>query len=249
MPEDQDTKIESVAPLSEEAKIEKRMRNHQYRNIAGWDGTFTLVGEIRDLIPSFKEFYYEKKLELPKYSVVSILADFNERIKDTGRRFYPHENQYKTWRRKWDVDILSRIANAGRELAKPEVVAVRTRDEQGLMVAPSETEIESGAKTLAGELMNDAMTMLKRDQESGDDLYDDEVLIKRRHYVLNVFNYVMGAVHRKEALAIKRSQEKRETLGFVMDLLRRSTAGKITDQEMSVIKSVVPAAPQPTPTQ
>jgi hypothetical protein len=92
--------------------------------------------------------------------------------------------------------------------------------------------------------------MLRQDQESGEDMYEDEILIKRRHYVLNVFNFVMRAVNQKEALLIKKQQEKRETASFLMDLIRKSTAGRVTPEEMTLLKSsIVPAQneqPQPT---
>lgn len=197
------------------------------------------IGEIRDLIPRFKEFYYAKLEELPNYSKLKLIDDFNNTI--APQVFKPYPSQYRRWYRRWDEDILAKVAGAKMALTSPERKAVRVRDENNQMIVPTENELESGAKTLGGELMNDAMEMLKSDQMN-EDLYDDEVLIKRRSYILNVFNYVMSAVSRKEALAIKRSQEKRETAGFLMDLIRRSTAGKITPDEMQLFRDSV--APQ-----
>ncbi|MBT9151003.1 MAG: hypothetical protein DDT40_01184 [candidate division WS2 bacterium] len=83
--------------------------------------------------------------------------------------------------------------------------------------------------------MNDAMNILKKDQVY-EEHYDDEVIMKRRNYVLNVFNFVTRAVHSKQALLIRGQSERRETAGFLMDLVRRSTAGKITPDEMVLLK-------------
>lgn len=201
------------------------------------------IAELRDYIPKFKEFYYEKKLESPKRSAIDILNAFNEIIKPA--RFYPYTTQYRLWRKKWDIEIQGKLMGVELAMTVPEVKVVKTRDDQNVMIVPGDSELEQGAKTLGGELMNDAMTMLKGDQQN-EEFYDDEVLIKRRNYVLNVFNFVMRAVNQKEALAIKRQAEKRETASFLMDLVRRSTAGKITQEELDLMKnSIKPNNEQP----
>lgn len=194
-------------------------------------GGFQKLVEIRDLIPRFKDFYYEKKLENPNASVLKIVNDFNVSI--APDKFHPYAAQYRRWRKHWDSEISDKLL--GMKLQTVEVKAIKTRDENNNLIVPSEDELEGGAKNLAGELMNDAMTMLKNDQQL-EELYDDEIIVKRRHYVLNVFNFVMRAVHTKQALAIKANAEKRETAGFLMELVRRSTAGKITTEEMSLLK-------------
>lgn len=196
-------------------------------------GHYQKIGELRDLIPKFKDFYYSKMEENPNYSKLKIIDEFNNII--SPQIFKPWASQYRRWYRRWDEDILAKIAGAKSAIMSSEIQAIKTRDENNSLIIPTEQELESGAKNLAGELMNDAMGILKSDQMN-EDLYDDEVLIKRRTYVLNVFNYVMRAVTAKEALVIKRQQEKRETAGFLMDLIRRSTAGRITPDEMSLLK-------------
>jgi hypothetical protein len=208
-----------------------------------FDGRYMRISELRDLIPQFKDFYYEKKKDNPNIPAIKIILMFNELI--APKRFYPWANQYRVWRKKWDADIARMTLGAELALEKPKVRAInKTRDENNnLIIVPTESELEAGAKTLGGELMNDAMRMLRQDQISGEDLYEDEILIKRRHYVLNVFNYVMRAVNAKEALNIKKNQEKRETASFLMDLIRKSTAGRVTPEEMNLLKSSI------TPTQ
>ena len=104
---------------------------------------------------------------------------------------------------------------------------------------PDEYALEVGTHTLAGELLNDAMDILKRDQDS-EEAYEEEIIIKRRNYVLNVFNYITRAVHGKEALKLKSNADKRETFGFLTSLINMSTAGKITDEQMELLKQSIP---------
>ncbi len=198
-----------------------------------FDGHYKKISDIRDLITPFKEYYYEKKMANPDLTSRDIILSFNESIKpDT---FFPYPEQFRRWRRIWDAEIIYKLEVAKMTMDSPAVIAVRTRDKDNKFVIPTDNELGDGARNLAGELMNDAMTMLKNDQ-GHEDLYEDEVIVKRRHYILNVFNYVIRAVNTKEALNIRKSQEKRETAGFLMDLVRRSTAGGISDNDMTLLK-------------
>ena len=208
-----------------------------YKPYDDFEGHFMRLEEIRELIPQFKEYYYQRKIEIPTTRATAIIKDFNKLISPT--KFHPYTRQYFLWRRRWDADILTKLTpEAAATLVVPEVKAVKTRDENNALLAPSHEDLESGAKNLGGELLNDALTMIKGDQQN-EDFYDDEVLIKRRNYALNVFNFVMRAVNQKEALVIKRAQEKRETASFLMDLVRRSTAGKITPDEITLMESSI----------
>lgn len=200
----------------------------------GFDGHYHKIGEIRDLIPQFKAFYYAEKRKDPSRSAIKIINDFNNQI--VPLTFFPWEKQYRLWRKKWDTELL---AEAGYLQPQREVKPlIKLQGEQSAVIVPDEYALERGAQTLAGELLNDAMNLLKKDQ-SEEDIFEDEILIKRRNYILNVFNYVTKAVHGKEALKLKSNAEKRETLGFLTALLNRSTAGKITADEMTLLKQSV----------
>lgn len=202
----------------------------------GFDGHYHKIAEIRDLIPQFKAFYYAEKHKDLSRSAIKVINDFNRQI--APLTFFPWEKQYRLWRKKWDAELL---AEAGYLQQQREIKPlIKLQDEQNAVIVPDEYILERGAQTLAGELLNDAMNLLKKDQGE-EDIFEDEILIKRRNYILNVFNYVTKAVHGKEALNLKSNAEKRETLGFLTTLLNRSTAGKITDEEMAILKgSIVP---------
>ena len=221
--------------MTENTQPKKEYFDKQGRKLGSWyknfDGHFNKLAEIRDLIPKFKEFYYEKKMEDQSWTSTRLIDAFNDII--APQKFFPTGDMYRRWRKNWDDDITKKIF--GMKLSKVDEKIVRTRNERNELLVPNENQLEQGAKTLAGELMNDAMNILQKDQVQ-EELYDDETIIKRRHYVLNVFNYVMRAVQNKQALNIRVKAEQRETAGFLMDLVRRSTAGKITDNEMTLLK-------------
>ncbi len=225
------------APYSTMAKLSETINDQDKRRFSfyeGFDGHYHKVGEIRDLIPQFKAFYYADKRKDPSRSAIKIINDFNRQI--TPLTFFPWEKQYRLWRKKWDAELL---AEQGYKIQQREMrQLVKLQDAQNATIVPDEHALELGAHTLAGELLNDAVGILKRDQDS-EDVYEEEILIKRRNYVLNVFNYVMRAVHTKETLKIKSNAEKRETLGFLTELINRSTAGKITEDEMELLKQSV----------
>ncbi len=196
-----------------------------------FDGHYHKIGEIRELIPQFKVFYYSERQNDPERSAIKIINDFNRKI--SPLTFFPWEKQYRLWRKKWDADLLIE-----RGYKQQQRQIIKLRDEQNGLIVPDEHSLEIGTHTLAGELLNDAMTLLKRDQED-ESFYDEEILVKRRTYILNVFNYVTRAVHGKEALKIKSNAEKRETFGFLTELINRSTAGKITSDEMALLKQSI----------
>ena len=202
---------------------------------------FQKIEEYRDLIPAFKDMYYAEKKTNPGCTMKSILRKFNlEVCAPLNRNFHPYLTNTKLWRTKWDRDIASQLqAEGATELAKREVQQViKTRNEDGRLDlgAVSDGALEAGARTLGGELLNDAMQMLKDDQDL-EEVYTDEVLIKRRAYIVNVFGHVTKLVHGKAALLLKASQEKRENASFLMTLLAKASSGKLTDEEMGMLNT------------
>lgn len=196
-----------------------------------FDGHYHKINEIRDLISQFKAFYYAEKRREPGRSAIKVINDFNVQI--APLTFFPWEKQYRLWRKKWDAELL---ALAGYQEQQKEVrQLIKVRDEKNALVVPADETLENGAKTLAGELLNDAMNILKNDQNE-EELYEDDIIVKRRNYVLNVYNYITKSAHSKEALRLKSNADKRETMGFLMDLMSLATAGKMSDEDLALLK-------------
>jgi hypothetical protein len=215
-------------------KAQQNTKTPKFSFYEDFDGNYHKVGEIRDLIPQFKAFYLAERRHEPERSAIKIINDFNKSI--APFTFFPWEKQYRLWRKKWDVQLLAEQGYKEEQRAVRQII--KMQDEQRVAIVPDEYELGAGARTLAGELLNDAMGILKQDQES-EDSYEDDIIVKRRNYVLNVFNHVIKASHSKEALNIKSNADKRETANFMMNILNRATAGKLTDEEMAVLRGSI----------
>lgn len=208
-------------------------------------GRFQKIGEIADLIPKFKDFYYEKKFENTKNSAMKIIRDFQADVDPL--MFVPYPAQYRSWRVKWDKDILEQMGMRTAELAlKKEVNAVvKMRDENNKLLIPDHENIEGGMNTLAGALINDAMGMLNEDKES-EEIYTSDELIKRRNYMLQVMAHTTRLVQGEKGLKIKANAEKRETAGFLMELLKSARSGKMSEEQMALLKdSMLPNKAEP----
>lgn len=211
-----------------------------------WDGEFTKVAEMADLIPSFKAFYFGEKRADPKKSVLLIVKEFNKKI--FPLRLYPYPTQYQSWRKKWDKQLLLEMGMVEQRITEAKRVrdVVNVRDaERGVTLVPSESELEGGIKTLGGMLVNDAVEMLQDDKEL-EEIYDSDELIKRKNYVLNVFAHVTRHVQGKEALAIKKHAEGRETAGFLMNLLNSAKAGRMGTDDLTVLENSITVEPLTT---
>lgn len=221
----------------EDPKAQKNTTQPKFSFYEGFDGKYHKVGDIQELIPQFKAFYYAERRKEAGRSAIKIINDFNKEI--APFTFFPWEKQYRLWRKKWDTELLAEqgLKEEQRKLRQ----IIKVRDEQNALIVPDEYALQTGAHTLAGELLNDAMEILKRDQES-EDAYKDEIIVKRRNYVLNVFNYVMKASHSKEALNLKANADKRQTADFMMTILNRATAGKLTGEDIELLRASTSSA-------
>jgi hypothetical protein len=214
---------------------------------------FQRIAECNDLIPSFKDWYYQEKVLNPNATLRHIITSFNEKVSvPMGRKFHPQLGAVRQWRKKWDLDLMQKLR--GTEIVTTEKKQIqqliKTRNEQGdiVMGGADDNSLEAGVRTLGGELINDAAQMLRDDQEL-EEIYDEETLIKRRNYIVNVFAHTTRLVHGKAALMLKASEEKRNTAGFLMSLLAKATAGKMSDEEMALLKTAyVPHTPTPVST-
>ena len=198
------------------------------------------IGEYSDLIAPFKDFYYERKIKNKDLGLLEAVQAFNTEIAyPQDKMFHPYTTQLRRWVQKWNADIMRQQMNMREETAiTPEREIrqiVKVRGEENALMAPNDNDLEAGTRTLGGELLNDAMQMLREDQEL-EELYDDEVLMKRRNYIVNVFAHATRLVHGKAALMLKASEEKRNNASFLMNLLAKATSGKLSDEEIGLLE-------------
>jgi hypothetical protein len=204
---------------------------------------FQSVKALVDDIPAFKEFFYEEKIKDFKKSVYDIVREFNKLLMvPEGKTFYPYTAQLKSWEKKWNYDIIEQKKVDHMPVAEQKAIAQimntrKPRSEGGTVELGrvGYNDLEQGVQTLGGELLNDALQMLQDDQAL-EELYDDEVLIKRRKYITDVFGQVTKMVHGKANLLLKTSAEKRENANFMMTLLAKAASGKMTDAELEALE-------------
>jgi len=224
----QDAKDRGVDPVGSQIYGEKFVRFHR-------------IGEIKDILPAFKDFYYQAKIKDPNATLRNISQGFNREVcEPMGRLFHPSISQVRTWRKKWDLDLIQQMTDKDIKIIERKNVhqIIKTRDDNRKLVlgAADDEQLEAGVRTLGGELLNDAMQMLRDDQEL-EEIYTDETLIKRRNYIVNVFSHATRLVHGKAALMLKASAEKRDTAGFLMSLLSQATAGKLSDEQIALLET------------
>lgn len=203
---------------------------------------FMKTDACKPFIEGFKEFYFKKRLESDDRPPMELVKEYNELfLYPDFKAFHPYPATVAAWSKRWDYDIYEKVKNKVITVdSKNKYVEqlLITRDNFNELIAqpPSDSSLEAATRTLAGELVNDALNMLKQDQGL-EEAYDDEVIVKRRNYILNVLARVTTTVQGKQALILKASEEKRNTAGFLMDLLAKASAGTITPEEMDLLKS------------
>lgn len=204
---------------------------------------FMKISDMVEMVPAFKELYYTRRVGNPKATNREIIAEFNEAI--SPKKFHPYTAQLRNWTKKWDADILAQMHMKESISPKKEVYQViKTRGEEAGYEVPDDNSLEAGVRTLGGELLNDAMQMLREDQDR-EEIFDQEELMRRRNYVVGVFAHTTKMVQGKAGLLLKASKESRESAGFLMDLLRRATAGKMTAEDLAMLKTSAPIVHEP----
>lgn len=213
-------------------QIEKEIKKESY----GEKRKFQRLADITHLIPQFKRFYFVQKRRDINKNTHEIIDEFNSGL-EAGQVFNPNPSQYAKWRMKWDEQIVSELTAEGHVVVMPKIMSRQlvTVDPEGNNLIPRAEDLMGGTQTLAGKLLNDANAMLEADQEV-DEFYTADELIKRRGYVLNVFNHVSKILQGDKMIAIKANAEKRETANFMMDLMKRATAGKLDAATIANLK-------------
>lgn len=215
----------------------------------GFDG-FMKVGEIAAFLPAFKELWYQMKIKDQSAGIVAIVQAFNASI--APEKFHPYPSQIRFWTTKWKKDLLQQMGYKENTSIIPtkdvhQVISTRARGSQGIYATPDDQSLEAGIRTLGGEILNDALQMLRDDQDM-EEMIDGEELIKRRNYIVNVFSQVTKMTHGKAMLMLKASEEKRENASFLMDLLRKAASGEIKPEDLALLKATpTPVAPAEEP--
>lgn len=238
--DDEETIVDAPEPESGVKRKKPKKPDPVAKSFYGdeFDG-YMRVAELTPYLPAFKELWYQTKIKDPNVGVTAIIRAFNVTI--APEKFHPYPGQLRVWTTKWKRDLAQQAASReeGLEIMPSkdvrQVIATRSRA-PGLYATPDDNSLEAGVRTLGGELLNDALQMLKDDQDL-EEMIDGEELVKRRAYIVNVFAQVTKMTHGKATLMLKASEEKRNNASFLMDLLKRAASGEIKPEELALLKS------------
>ncbi len=111
-----------------------------------FDGHYHKVGEIRELLPQFKAFYYAEKSKDQQRSAIKIINDFNKQIRPLT--FFPWEKQYRLWRKKWDAELLAK--NGYKQQQREMRQIIQLQDDKNTVIVPDEYALEVSEKINAG---------------------------------------------------------------------------------------------------
>lgn len=215
--------------------LEGFIKEKEDKEVAGKKPKSQPLSELIHRLPEFKQFYFEKLRQDIAYDHYLIVAEFNDLISpDT---FFPKINQYDRWRAIWNRQIVNMLRSEGVALVLPpkmmaDLVPV---DTEGHNLIPKPEDLEGGAQTLAGKLLNDANQILESDIET-EEFFTTAELMKRKTYVLSVMNHVARIIQADKHIAIRANAEKRETVNFMMELMKKATAGKINPDAIGKLK-------------
>lgn len=195
---------------------------------------FENISTLKHLYPAFKEFYFKKMRENKEARIIDITNEFQSEIHP--ETFFPYPRVLASWKKRWDEQIAKypdKALIAGAQEEQNQLITMTQNDKR---IVPSDIAVEQATRQLAGELVNDATQMLKEDQEFGHP--DEELLVKRRMYIVNVLGHVTKMVQGKAKLMLEASKEKRENANFLMDLIDRATAGQLTEADVADLNNI-----------
>lgn len=210
-----------------------------------WDSMESLYSRL----PAFKKYFIEKKKENPSESIRNIIKGFHELEVLEGRTFYMCPvNMAKrgvAWtneaigyippvvrppRRAWDTNPVGVLSDPGI------VTDPGVSSDAGVFIEPrvrSVSTLEQKVDTLADVLIDDAHEVLS-DNENDESVGD---MVNRKKYAVMVLGYVTKLVHGKKSLSLKEKEEKRNETSFLMDFLKKATAGNVSAEELDLLNS------------
>lgn len=200
----------------------------------GFDGTFKDVKADPEGLAAFRAGYFAWRPGCPKADPKEFVGEYAAKFPEAG--FYPNYQTFKGMTKKWDVEILGepdpKIA-AVAELHKRDKAMIAE-----VVVARSNEDLERATRGLAGLLLDDAVSIVRSESHDPENPIGGDLFVKRRMYALNVVNYVSRHVKGRDEIAIKRQSEKRETVGFMMNIMQKAMAGKISPEQVDAMRSV-----------
>ena len=235
------SKAEIAETVAAVPVTEKDFEDTTGKKATGYD----TLDEVSDLIDPFKKFYIREKPFHAKRG--DLIRAWKEKVLDeTGRTFNVYPNAMYRIMDKLDKQLAKNPKYRLEDDMTPKETDVVAHNAQfrGAEVkkkrfAPA--TLEDGTMSLAESLLLDAKNLLDETNESAED--DEEVRIKKKGHVLNVFRHVAGVIQKGQMIDLKKKKEAREGAGFILDLIAKAQAGELTAEGMELMRGRI--APQP----
>lgn len=189
---------------------------------------YTSKDQIDIMLPDFKRCYFEIRKINEKPKIKAVLTEFNRQ--SYPQTFFIEPQKASKLLKKWNKEYEHQQTVQFIDEQRAEL---QRRDET--LLEYTDEKLERTTRTLGGELLNDALIMLRNDQQNAEDMTPQDI-INRRKYITNVLSHATKLVHGKASLMLKASEEKRNTTSFLMTLLAKATAGTISESEMALLE-------------
>lgn len=204
---------------------------------------YTRVDEYKDLLPIFREYYLShRKLGWSKRELMSnFRIDITEPL---DRIFLPPSQEVDKFIKKWEREIY--VEQQRKKLEKTDAITLAAHptdsllppstltDPEAVKVEVKRRDIEESLKTLSEMLVEDATKVI----QNADDDVDDELLVKKKNYALNVARHLIAGVQKDKLIALKKNADTRDSAHFLMGLMSKAMAGKLSGDELEILDAV-----------
>lgn len=203
----------------------------------------TNIAGNEHIVEELRKFYLDER-KAGRGDQWQIFRDFRKSKEFEGIWFNPYRNVVEGFFRRWEQSLPFHVKKIVRNKDTQKMPEKRV-----LMKEVAYHELESSSKNLQQILVDDALDLIdesKKDYEAidanggiwGRTDYE-KIRLAKKKLALAISEKVLAGAHKYQLIALKKNSEKRATAGFLMDLVRRSAAGDISEQEMEVLENSV----------
>ena len=209
------------------AEIFEHARRKKYAHFLrsyALNGKYEKYDQYKELIPSFREWYFKQRMEgVTDYT--DIIIGFQNDVKP--KLFLPYPQTYKKWINSWEEVVCKTL-----ELNTSDDIIETANAER--VALTSDEELRVGSKKLAKLLLADANETMKAVREEDDTL--SSTAIRGKKHAVSVLNSMSKMTQGNRALELKEKADDRDSVGFFMDLIRQSKSGRMSPETLELLK-------------
>lgn len=204
----------------------------------------TPVTGMEDIVEEFHKYYMENR-HAGRTDLMQIFREFRTDLKLNRKIWFnPQGILIKGWMNKWENSL---PIHARKVQIKIRDVKKNQSDEKDTLKKIEYHELEDGAKNLQSLLLEDASQLMEESNEAfevGNGYWKKEdwekIRIKKKALALGIAKEILSGVQKHQVIQIKKNKEGRETVNFMMDIMKQASAGELTEQELALLDSSIP---------